>query len=161
MATYIKDNYINDTVPSDVSQSYLPDDASYRTEIGVAEESNEIPVLNGDDNIFSEICLTEEKSMAYKKASIFVADFTRVFVQKKAPNRAYSKFIQNKSELPDVELDWIFQYFRVSFLFSENDEDYFCITKYDEKTGIYDSKTGPLKRGNYKLVAEEVMQGVQ
>ena len=127
----------------------------------MAQENNEIPVLNGDDNIFSEICLTTEKSWAYKKASIFVAIFTRVFAKEKAPNRAYSKFTQNKNELPDVELDWIFQYFRVSFLFSVNDEDYFCITKYDEKTGIYDSKTGPLKRDNYNLVAEEVMQDVQ
>jgi hypothetical protein len=160
MVSYIKDNRY-DTVQSDDFQSYFPVEVAYRTDIGVAEENNEVPVLNEDDNIFSEIYLTEENSSAYKKASEFVAIFTRVFAKEKVPNRAYSKFVQNKNELPDIELDWIFQYFRVSFLFSVSDEDYFCITKYDEKTEIYDSKTGPLKKDNYKMVAEEVMQEVR
>lgn len=160
MASYIKDNYTNDIVNSDDLLSYLPVEISYKTESGVVEENQGLPVLNGSDDIFSEICLSADSNKACKKASLFVDEFTRVFVKTKIPNRAYSKFVQNTNELPDVELDWIFQYFRASFLFSVNDEDYYCLTVFDEKTGIYDSKTGPLKINNYKQVAEEVMQKV-
>lgn len=160
MVSYIKDNYLGEIDTLIDAQSYMPVDITYRTEPGVAE-NKEVPVLSGADNIFSDIVLSPDQSLANQKASDFVTQFTRVFVIEKTPDRAYSKFVQNKSELPDVELDWIFQYFRVSFLFSNNDEDYYCITKYDEKTGKYDSSTGPLKRSDYRAVAEEVMQKVR
>lgn len=159
MVSYIKDNYINDVSVIDDPQSYLPSEYIYKTEEGFPEE--EIPVLTGDDNIFSDLSITSESCNACRKAADFIAEFTRVFAKEKEQNRAYSKFIQNKNELPDVELDWVFQYFRVTFLFSVTEDDYYCITRYDEKTGKYDSTTGPLKKDNYKAVAEEVMQKVQ
>lgn len=160
MANYIKDNYINDILQSEENKSYLPTGISYKTERGVAEENDDVPVLNSDDNIFSEICLSPETSKAHQKASVFVTKFTQVFAKEKEPNRAYSKLIQNKNELPDVELDWIFQYFRVSFLFGADDDDYYCITQYDEKSGVYNSKTGPLNEVNYVQIAKEVIKAV-
>lgn len=160
MENYLTTNLSKGNTPSYDLDTYLPKDINYITDHGEVEEEG-TPILSGDDNIFSELCLTDDYSNAFKKSSDFVTEFTKIFVKEKTPNRAYSKFVQNKSELPDVELDWIFQYFRVSFLFSNNDEDYYCITKYDEKTGKYDSTTGPLKRGDYKAVAEEVMQKVR
>lgn len=159
MASYIKEDYFTDGVTPDFPQTYLPSNSSFRTDLGIGEE-NGIPVLSGDDNIFSDLSITLEQGAAYEKASAFVAEFTRVFSEKKTAERTYSKFIQNFSELPDVELDWVFQYFRVIFLFSTTDEDYYCITRFDEKSGKYESTTGPLKRENYRTVAEEVMQKV-
>lgn len=159
MVSYIKDNYISDASVIDDPQSYLPSEYVYKTEDGFPEE--EIPVLTADDNIFSELSITSESCNACRKAADFIAEFTRVFAKKKEQDRAYSKLIQNKNELPDVELDWVFQYFRVSFLFSATEDDYYCITRYDEKTRKYDSTTGPLKKENYRAVAEEVMQKVQ
>lgn len=159
MASYLKNDYYNDVSVIDDPQTYLPRDYVYKTEQGIEEEEN-IPILTGDDNIFSEIFLSVNQSDAYQKAADFMAEFTRVFSKKKTPNRSYSKFIQNTNELPDVELDWVFQYFRVSFLFSVNDEDYYCVTKYDEQSRKYESRTGPIERANYKSVAEEIMQEV-
>lgn len=162
MDSYIVEDNSNEARISIEEQSYLQFDEKYRTEIGVSECA-EVPVLQGDDNIFSGINLSAEKSIAYKKAIEFVAEFTRVFVKKKTPSRAYSKFVQNKTELPDVELDWIFQYFSVSFLFSnsEKDEDYYCITKVDEENKKYDSTSGVFKKEAYRAIAEEVMQKVK
>lgn len=160
MVSYIKDNYISDATVIDDPQSYLPGEYVYKTEEGFPEEA-EIPVLTGDDNIFSELSISSVSKDACQKAELFIAEFTKVFAKRKERDRAYSKFIQNKNEQPDVELDWVFQYFRVSFLFSASEDDYYCITRYDEKTGKYDSTTGPLKKENYRVVAEEVMQKVQ
>ena len=160
MISYLKDNYINDVIEVKDPQSYLPSEYVFKTEQGVLEDE-EIPVLTGDDNVFSELNITTKSERPYQKAIQFIDDFTRVFARTKLPDRAYSKFIQNNNELPDVELDWVFQYFRVSFLFSASDDDYYCITKYDKKTKKYDSTTGPLKKENYRAVAEEVMQKVQ
>lgn len=159
MASYIKDFYVAGDFIIETPQSYLPGDIGFRTELGTDEE-DKVPVLSGDDNVFSELNFALEQGVAYKKAAAFVAEFTRVFASKKTPDRTYSKFIQNTSELPDVELDWIFQYFRVLFLFSTTDEDYYCITQFDDKTGKYESTTGPLKRENYRTVAEEVMRKI-
>lgn len=159
MVSYIKEDYLTDGVTPDNSQTYLPTDMGYRTDLGVGEECV-VPVLSGDDNIFSDLSVRLEQGAAYEKASAFVAEFTRVFSEKKTPERTYSKFIQNTSELPDVELDWIFQYFRAIFLFSATDEDYYCITRFDDKTGTYESTTGPLKREDYRIVAEDIMQKV-
>lgn len=129
MASYLNDcDIIDETEFTYPLESYLPSEGNFKTERGVPD--NEVlPVLTGADDIFSEIILPEQKDIAYQKASKFIEDFTRVFAKVKTPERAYSKFIQNKSELPDVELDWIFQYFRVLFLFSSSEDDYFCITK--------------------------------
>lgn len=160
MENYLTVNSANSSTPSYNLDSYLPKDANYITDYGEVEEEG-TPILSGGDNIFSELCITGDNSNAYHKASDFIDEFTKIFVKEKTPDRAYSKFVQNKNELPDVELDWIFQYFRVSFIFSNNDEDYYCVTKYDEKTGKYDSTTGPLKRGDYKAVAEDVMQKIR
>lgn len=159
MASYIKEDYFNDVTIIDDPQSYIPRDFVYKTEQGV-EDDEIIPVLTEDDNIFSELKLDARQSIAHQKAADFVADFIRVFSKKKTPNRSYSKFIQNTNELPDVELDWVFQYYRVSFLFSVSDEDYYCITKYDEQSRRYESRTGPLERANYKSLAEEIIQEV-
>lgn len=160
MASYLNDcDIIDETEFTYPLKSYLPSEGNFKTERGVPD--NEVlPVLTGADDIFSEIILPEQKDIAYQKASKFIEDFTRVFAKVKTQERAYSKFIQNKSELPDVELDWIFQYFRVLFLFSSSEDDYFCITKYNEKTKQYDSKTGPLEKEHYMEVAGEVMQAV-
>ena len=160
MVNYLKEDYLSEIDASYDLQTYFPGDVRFRTEVGVADEG-EIPILNGDDNIFSEISLPTELNKVYQKAADFIAEFTRVFVRKKVSDRAYNKFVQNKNELPDVELDWIFQYFRVSFLFSTTEDDYYCITKYDVNTRKYESKIGPLERDNYKTVAEEVMQEVE
>lgn len=162
MVSYIKDSYISDVSVIDDPQSYLPSEYVYnnKTEQGINDEE-EIPILTGDDNIFSELNIASESGNACQKAADFIAVFTRVFAMKKEKDRAYSKFIQNNNELPDIELDWVFQYFRVSFLFSASEDDYYCITRYDEKTGKYDSTTGPLKKENYRAVSEEVMQKVQ
>lgn len=156
----VKDNS-NEARISIEGQSYLQFDGKYRTEIGVSE-CEEVPVLQGDDNIFSGLNLNEE-GVAYKKAIEFVVEFTRVFFREKTVDRAYSKFVQNQNELPDVELDWIFQYFRVSFLFSNgiNSEDYYCITKFDEGNKKYDSTTGILRKESYREIAEEVMRKVR
>ena len=160
MESYLTTNSEKTNTPSYDLNSYLPTDINYITDYGEREEEG-APILSGDDNIFSELFIKDDDSNAYKKSSDFVREFTKIFVKEKTPDRSYSKFVQNKNERPDVELDWIFQYFRVSFLFCNNDEDYYCITKYDEKTGKYDSTTGPLKRDNYKAVAEEIMQKVR
>lgn len=159
MASYIKEDYLTDGESSNNTQTYLPSDSNYRTEYGIGEE-NGIPVLSGDDNIFSELSIALQQGVAYEKACAFVAEFTRVFAENKTSERMYSKLVQNTNELPDVELDWVFQYFRVIFLFSSTEEDYYCITRFDEKTGKYESTTGPLKKENYRTVAEEVMQKV-
>ena len=159
MASYLKDDYFANGVNVETPQSYLPSDQSYRTDFGIGEE-NRIPVLSGDDNIFSELSIALKQDVAYQKATAFIAEFTKVFASNKTPDRTYSKFIQNENELPDVELDWVFQYFRVLFLFSSTNEDYYCITQFDDKTGKYESTTGPLKRENYRAVAEEVMRKV-
>lgn len=159
MASYLKDDYLSDVSIVDDPLSYLPSEYVFRTGQGIVDEE-ETPILKGDDNIFSEIRLVPEQCVAYEKAIEFVDAFTRVFAKVKTPNRAYSKFIQNKNELPDIELDWVFPYFRVSFLFSASNEDYYCTTKYDEQTRKYESKTGPLERDSYRVVAEEVMQEV-
>lgn len=161
MDSYIVIDDSKETKVSFEEQSYFQIDERYRTEIGVPE-CDEVPILQGDDDIFSGINLNEE-GVAYKKAIEFVVEFTRVFYREKTPDRAYSKFVQNQNELPDVELDWIFQYFRVSLLFSNsiNDEDYYCITKFDEGNKKYDSTSGILKKESYKEIAEEVMRKVK
>lgn len=159
MVSYLKDDYITDRVTLETPQSYLTSGLSCKTGFGMGDE-NKVPVLSGDDNIFSELNIALEQGVAYEKAIAFVAEFTRVFAAQKTPDRTYSKFIQNTNELPDVELDWVFQYFRVLFLFSSTDEDYYCITRFDDKTGKYESTSGPLKRENYRVVAEDVMQKV-
>ena len=160
MSSYITDNYIDDVAVVDDSQSYLPSECIGKTEQGTTEEGEEISLLAGDDNIFSELHIREDVGSAYSKIVQFIIDFTRVFSKAKAPDRTYSKFVQNKNELPDVELDWVFQYSRASFLFSVSEEDYYCITKYDDKTGKYENTIGPLKKENYRAVAEDVMQNV-
>ena len=159
MANYLNDVNIVESEFIFPLESYLPSEANFRTERGVPD-NDVLPVLSGADDIFSEIIIPEQKNSAYRKASKFIEDFTRVFAKVKTPERSYSKFIQNKNELPDVELDWIFQYFRVLFLFSSTEDDYFCITRYNEITKQYDSKTGPLEKEHYMEVAEEVMQEV-
>lgn len=159
MASYLNDVNIDETEFTYPPESYLPSEGIYKTERGVTD-NDVLPILTGTDDIFSEIIFPEQKNAAYQKASVFIEDFTRVFAKNKTPERAYSKYIQNKSELPDVELDWIFQYFRVLFLFSSTEDDYYCITRYNEKTKQYDSKTGPLEKDHYMEVAGEVMQEV-
>lgn len=159
MASYIKEDYLTECDAASGNHSYLPNEVSYRTDMGINEEET-VPILSGDDNIFSDINVALGQGTAYEKASSFIAEFTRVFAKTKTQDRAYSKFIQNLNELPDVELDWVFQYFRVSFLFCDSDEDYYCITKYDENSRKYESKTGPLNREDYRVLAEEVMQEV-
>ena len=158
MSSYITDNNISDVAVINNSQSYLPSESVCKTEQGEPEE--EVVALAGDDDIFSKLNLNKDIGSMYPRILQFIADFTRVFVDTKTPNRAYSKFVQNKDELPDVELDWVFQYFSASFLFSVSGDDYYCITKYDVKANKYDSTTGPLKKENYRAVAEEVMQNV-
>lgn len=148
-----------DDVVIDQTQTYLLYDQNKETDLGVDEECV-IPVLSGDDNIFSDLNFALNKNVAGKKASNFVAEFTRVFAMKKNPERTYSKFVQNMSEFPDVELDWIFKSFRAIFLFSSTNEDYYCITLFNEKKGTYESSTGPLKEEDYKSVAEDIMQKV-
>lgn len=158
MANYLKEDYLNEAeIPYNL-QSYLPN-FHFRTEMGVTDKE-EVPVLNGDDNIFSQISIHNVQDAVFQKVTAFISEFTRVFIREKVPDRAYSKFVQNRDGLPDVELDWVFHYFRVSFLFSITEEDYYCITKYDGNTRKYESKIGPLEENNYRAVAEEVMQEV-
>ena len=160
MSNYISDNNISNVAETYESLSYLPSKCVRKTEIGVTTDE-EAPLLAGDDNIFSEVNITKDVGSSYQKIVQFIADFTYVFAKTKVPDRAYSKFIQNKNELPDVELDWVFQHFNASFLFSASEGDYYSITKYDVNTGKYDSTTGPLNKENYRNVAEEVMEKVQ
>lgn len=159
MENYLTAKSANNNTPSYDLDSYLPKDINYITDHGV-EEEEEIPILSGEDNILSEIDLNPDNGKADEKASTFLNVFTRVFVKEKTPQRSYNKLYQNKKELPDVELDWIFQGFRVTFLFSNTDDDFYCYTKYDRNSKQYESKSGPLESQNYKVVAMLVMQEV-
>ena len=159
MEEFLSKTYLEGVSQEGLFTSYLSEKNDYHTDKGIKDEGC-IPVLLGDDDILSEITIPDNPNVAYQKASSFIRIFTSVFIEEKTPERAYSKFIQNMNELPDVELDWIFQYFRVSFLFSLSDDDFFCITKYDKNTQMYESKTGPLEKSKYKDVAEIVLQEV-
>ena len=159
MVSYIKDDYLPDSTSVCEPESYIPDGRVYRTEIGFPLQQ-EIPVLSGDDDIFSAITIDATRNEASRKAASFVAVFTRVFVQMKTPGRAYSKFIQNMNEQPDVVLDWVFKTYRVTFLFSNAKDDYYCVTMYDERSKQYESKSGPLMEEDYQTVAEMVLQSV-
>lgn len=159
MDSYIIKDFSPEIVISFEEQSYLQPDEKYRTEIGVPE-IEEVPILQGDDNIFSGVNLDAIGSIASNKAKEFIIEFTRVFFRNKTPDRAYSKFILNLTEQPNVELNWVFQNFRVSFIFSITDEDYYCFTKYDDKTGKYESMSGPLTKKSYREIAEEVMETI-
>ena len=159
MENYLTAKPAKINTPSYDMDSYLPKDVNYITDHGVVEEE-EIPILSGEDNILSEIDLKAENSKAVEKALTFLNVFTRVFVKEKSPQRSYNKLYQNKNELPDVELDWIFQDFRVTFLFSNTDDDFYCYTKYDSKSKQYESKSGPLESQNYEVVSMLVMQEV-
>ena len=159
MVSYITNDYLPDASSVYEPESYIPDGRAYRTDLGFPLQQ-EIPVLSGDDDIFSDISIDATTNEACRKAASFVAVFIRAFVQMKTPGRAYSKFIQNLSEQPDVVLDWVFKTYRVTFLFSNAKDDYYCVTKYDERSKQYESKSGPLMVEDYQTVAEMVLQSV-
>ncbi len=159
MENYLTAKTATINTPSYDLDSYLPKDINYITDRGEVEEED-IPILSGEDNILSEIDLTTQNSKAFEKASSFLNVFTRVFVKEKSPQRSYNKLYQNKKELPDVELDWIFQNFRVTFLFSNTDDDFYCFTKFDSDSKQYESKSGLLEGNNYEVVSKLVMQEV-
>ena len=112
-----------------------------------------------DENLKLLGCITDGDIRRWLLKNGNVQDFVQS-AMKKNPERTYSKFAQNMTEVPDAELDWVFKNVRAIFFFSVTNEDYYCITIFNEKNGTYESATGPLKGEYYKSVAEEVMQKV-
>ncbi len=111
------------------------------------------PLFETKDNIFGEI---PEYVWANQHARLFLQQLAVVYSIKKNPSLSYTPIRVEQDESFFV-LEWIFQDKRISFFFSENEDNKYSILYFNAKENTFINSVKVLSQERYKAIAEEVI----
>ncbi len=111
------------------------------------------PLFETKDNIFGEI---PEYVWANQHARLFLQQLAVVYSIKKNPSLSYTPIRVEQDESFFV-LEWIFQDKRISFFFSENEDNKYSILYFNAKENTFINAVKVLSQERYKAIAEEVI----
>jgi hypothetical protein len=142
----------HDALPGDKYEVYPFSVIDY-DEFPEEQEFMFFPSFDAKDDIFKEI---PDYVWNNRYSKSFLQQLAIIYGEKKNPSLSYTPIRVEKDESFFV-LEWLFQDKRISFYFSENEENKYSIICYNAEKKTFINTVKYLSKERYKEIAEEVL----